>query len=664
MHPPRAKLGAVSIAFATALGLATGNAHAESTANFHGWTPLSDYVSAGLAEGGSFRLTFPTRSGPVEVDLHPVDVHGARYHAEEAMRGGERHGRRRPEVRTFAGTTEAARGNATESRPRRGGDFARLSQGPDGRVSGLLRVDGVLYDVSGDPAAGDLVLALHEIDPLELGALLGGCGAALDEALAGAPLPSDGGAAPTASESAAAGVLREIELGTEADALFVTQTGGVAAANAKILSIVNAINGIYETDLGLTNRVVFQRAWNGSDPYTSNDSGVLLDEFRSGFLTDVATGTDDAQLFSGRDFESSVVGRAYVSAACTSARFGVNQYYQQSESLTRLIAAHEMGHNLGASHSVDGLMAPSINPSVTWFSAFSQNEIASYVNGLSCLAAVTPGGPPVITPIGPQTTAENTTLSLQLEASDPDGGAIVWSAQPLPIGASLSASGRFQWRPALDTVGCGGQLDVPVTFYASDPDGDAANETVVISVLDTPTGAAPHLSDPVDRSVLVGQALSIPLSASDADGDPLSFGAGSLPTGATLSPSGSFAWTPSADQLGVHDLSFSAIDCGGHSASQNVAVEVVPSAPLLSGLSAASGQKGDEITIYGQNLAGRKVKVYFGAKRKKPSLVSDTSLVVRVPKVAPAASAVSISVLRDGVASQNSLPFSYLLPSP
>ena len=31
----------------------------------------------------------------------------------------------------------------------------------------------------------------------------------------------------------------------------------------------------------------------------------------------------EAQLFSGRDFESSVVGRAWLSSACTSNRFGV-----------------------------------------------------------------------------------------------------------------------------------------------------------------------------------------------------------------------------------------------------------------------------------------------------------------------------------------------------
>ena len=144
----------------------------------------------------------------------------------------------------------------------------------------------------------------------------------------------------------------------------------------------------------------------------------------------------------------------------------------------------------------------------------------------------------------------------------------------------------------------------------------------------------------------------------------MSFAATSLPVGATLSPSGAFSWTPSATQLGVQPLGFTATDCTGESSAQSVAIEVVSSAPHLTGLSATSGQKGDEITLDGQNLAGRKVRVYFGTKKKKPRLVTDTSLVVRVPKLGRVATATSISVLRDGVASQNTLPFTFLPPEP
>lgn len=669
MHATRLALRALSIAFASSLlagsaaaGSARSPQHADGPARFEGWAPLSNYVAAGLGEGGSFRLTLPTRAGRVEVALHPSTVHAASYHGEEVARGARR-GRSLPQVRTFAGSV--AREGEQAVAPRRGGDFARLALEPRGRVSGLLRVDGVLYDLAADTAAGDLVLHVRELTPEELGEALSACGTALDAApTAGAEaIAGDGGDEPA---SEAVGTLREIELGTEADAPFVAQTGGVAAANSKILSIVNAINGIYEFDLGLTSRVAFQRAWNGSDPYTSSDSGVLLSEFRSRFLADVATATDDAQLFSGRDFEGSTVGRAFVSSTCGSYRFGVNQYYQQSDSLTRLIVAHEMGHNLGGGHTTDGIMAASINPNVTWFGSTSKNEIGSYVSRVSCLAEVDTGGPPVLEPIGPQSIAENQTLSFQLEASDPDGDPLSWSALPLPAGASLSGSGVFSWRPALTTVGCGGFVDRSVTFSVTDPDGNRASETVVISVLDAPSGAAPVLADPADRSVAAGQAFSIPLSATDADGDSVSFSAAGLPSGASLSAAGVFAWTPQPSQVGTHTVTFTATDCTGRRVSQSVSIEVATSAPVLGALSAASGSKGDLLTLTGQNLAGKKVKVWFGPKKAKARDVTATSLVVKVPKKSKkvAADQVAVTLVRDGIPSSNALPFRWLAPAP
>jgi hypothetical protein len=630
---------------------------------FHGWTPLSDYVSAGLAEGGSFRLTVPTRAGEIELDLRPVDVHGAAYRAEATASSGERRGRRRANVRTFAGAVRQSDG-AEAARSGRGGDFARLSLEPSGRITGLLRVDGVLYDLAADTAAGDLVLQVEETDLAALREAFGACAATVEEALAELA-PAEETEAPLGTAGAGAVTLREIELGTEADAPFVAQTGGVDEANARIASMVNAINGIYEFDLGLTNRIVFQRAWDGSDPYTSSSSDTLLGQFRSNFLMNVAAPTDDAMLFSGRDFENSVAGRAWVRSACSEYRFGVNQYWNQSDSLTRLIVAHEMGHTLGSNHTADGIMAPSINASVTWFSASSQNQIGDYVEDVSCLSQVETGGPPVIQPIGPQSVVEGEELELELQADDPDGDPVSWAALPLPVGASLTSGGTFRWRPDQDTVGCGAFTDFSVTFYARDPDGNTATETVVISVIDGETGAAPRIDDPADRSAPAGRALTIPIAASDPDGDTIAFSAVSLPAGAALSAQGVLTWTPGEAQRGLHGIEFAVADCTGATSAGDLAIEVVSGMPHLTGASAASGWRGDELTLTGQNLLGRKVAVYFGTKKAKAFGVSDTSLTVRVPKKKrDLPDAMTLSVVRDGIASDNTLPFTYVAPLP
>jgi hypothetical protein len=618
-----------------------------AAARFEGWAPLGDYERTALREGSAFRITLPTKGGNLDVAFQPKSPFGESYHAEKLDARGRRSGHGRPAVGAWTGEIAGAHAR----------DFAKLAYQPKhaGTVSGLLRADGVLYDLSAELARGDLVLAIREITAAELGAILEGCGVSANEALA-ALAGSDADA--TAPESAAAGTLQEIELGTEADAPFVTLKGSVDAANASIASIVNAVNGIYETDLGLTNRIVVQRAWSGSDPYTSSDSGTLLSEFRSNFGANVATVYDDAQLFSGRDFESSVVGRAWISATCGSYRYGVNQYYG-GESTTRLIVAHEEGHNLGGNHTTDGIMAPSIS-GVTWFSDASKTEIGNFVNGVSCLASITSGQPPALDPVGPQSVSEGATLSLQLGASDPDGDALVFGATPLPVGASITPQGLFTYVPPTNVAGCSGSKNVSVEFFVTDTGGNRASEIVPISVLDQPTGATPVLLDPADRTVSAGQLVSIQLSASDADGDTISYSHGGLPSGASLSGAGLFSWTPTNAHAGVNIVTFFATDCTGRAASQSVSIAVNPVLPPhLDSLAPASGASGTQVTIGGQRFAGTTVTVAFGAKLGTIVSRSDTQIVVKAPKPARGTTAVGVTVSRDGLVSDNALTFTY-----
>jgi hypothetical protein len=633
----------------TGLALGALLAAPAAASGFEGWAPLGDYERTALREGSAFLVTLPTQGGSVDVSFQPRETLAAHYHSESASHRGLRQGRGRPQVTTWTGDVSPAHGR----------DFAKLSyQGRHGTVSGLMRVEGLLYDLSAELAEGDLLLQVREITPEQLGEVLQGCGVEADEALAAHSGEGSGSEAP---ESAAAGALKEIELGTEADALFVAQTGGVDAANAKILSMINAVNGIYEADLGLTNKVVVQRAWDGSDPYTSSDSGTLLSEFRSSYSAGVGTPYDDAQLFSGRDFESSVIGRAWLSSTCGSYRYGVNQYYNQNENLTRLVVAHEEGHNLGGNHSTDGgIMSPSINSSVTWFSEDSKAEIGAFVAGVSCLADVAVGGPPVLDPVGPQNVSENDTLSLQLTAEDPDGDALTFDATPLPVGASITPDGFFQYTPSHGTVGCGGTAQLDIEFLVTDTGGNQASEVVPVSVFDAPTGAAPQLADPADRTVSAGQLVSIQLSASDADGDDITYTASGLPAGASLSGAGLFSWTPDNGDAGDNVVVFQATDCTNASSSQSVTIAVnavLP--PHLVSLSPDTGAAYSEVTISGEHFAGSNVSVAFGSKAATILSVSDTELVVTAPKHPKKVTAVGVSVTRDGLASDNALTFTY-----
>jgi hypothetical protein len=626
---------------------------------FESWAPLGEYERAAFSEEGSLRVVIPTKQRNVEIAFTPQPLLGEDYGAERIDRTGLRSGAAAPGFTAYTGHVETNSGR----------DFAKLGVSPErGRLEGLLRVDGAFYALDADLAAGDYVIAVREIDDAEVAALAKSCGVTADELqlpiTGGATIPAGTGSG-GAPGVAAAGALREIELGTEADAPFVSQMGGAAAANARILAIVNMVNGIYETDLGLTNRVVVQRTHTGSDPYTTTDSGNLLDQFRAQFLSNVATVYDDAMLFSGRDFDGNTVGVAFIDATCTPWRFGIAQFLNQSDSTTALIVAHEEGHNLGAAHTSDGIMAPSIT-GASYFNQASKDEIGFYVGSLGCLALAAQSGTnqaPTLVPVGPQLVSEGQTLSIQLDATDPDGDPITYGATPLPQGASLTTGGLFLWTPIRTAAGCNASTQTNVQFTASDG-ALSANETVPISVADVNTNAAPLLSDPADRTLYVGQLVQFQLQATDADGDSITFSSSTLPAGATLSSGGAFSWTPGSAQ--VASVTLQATDCTGRSASQSVQITAnVQPQPHLGALSQTTGWIGDVLTLSGTALSGNQVRVMIRNQNASIVALSDTSITLVVPKIKKKYRKQGfqpVTLIRDGVSADNALSFDFVKP--
>jgi hypothetical protein len=79
-----------------------------------------------------------------------------------------------------------------------------------------------------------------------------------------------------------------------------------------------------------------------------------------------------------------------------------------------------------------------------------------------------------------------------------------------------------------------------------------------------------------DQVVETEHTLTFTLSATDADGDPLTYSSDNLPEGATLSSSGYFVWTPSRQQAGEYDVIFVVRDPHGGSDSDTVHISVTP----------------------------------------------------------------------------------------
>src|SRR5262249_26303592 len=149
--------------------------------------------------------------------------------------------------------------------------------------------------------------------------------------------------------------------------------------------------------------------------------------------------------------------------------------------------------------------------------------------------STSPNHTPVFDAVAPQTVGEGLTLHLVVHATDADNGqTLTYSATGLPPGATFNAGSQaFDWTPGYSQAG-----DYTVTFHVQDsflvPASDA--EAVTIHVLDRVPGSntAPSLEPIGDRSTPQGSRLAFTVLAHDPEGDPITYSATGLPSGASF----------------------------------------------------------------------------------------------------------------------------------
>ena len=156
--------------------------------------------------------------------------------------------------------------------------------------------------------------------------------------------------------------------------------------------------------------------------------------------------------------------------------------------------------------------------------------------------------PPVLAPIGDKYVEEGTILKFPVSATDPDpGDTLTFSTSPLPANATFdNSTGFFTFNPD------GNQAAVySVTFSVSD--GYATDsETIAITVEDA--NQPPVLNPITNQTVDEMATLAFNISASDPDGDELTFSASWMPSGSVLehqqgSSQATFRWTPGPDAV-------------------------------------------------------------------------------------------------------------------
>jgi outer membrane protein assembly factor BamB len=163
---------------------------------------------------------------------------------------------------------------------------------------------------------------------------------------------------------------------------------------------------------------------------------------------------------------------------------------------------------------------------------------------------------PVLDPIRDKTAAENSLLEFMVTASDPDGDTLTHSASNLPAGAVFNATTQtFSWTPVFGQAG----PHPDIRFEASD--GELTDYENIMIVVNT-TNGPPVLEQVGDKTVDENSLLEFTITASDPDGDSLTYSASNLPAGAEFnSGTGTFSWIPTFDQAETYiDVHFEVND--------------------------------------------------------------------------------------------------------
>ena len=211
----------------------------------------------------------------------------------------------------------------------------------------------------------------------------------------------------SADAHAESATFQELEIAVVADYEFYQAHGDNTAS--EIETTLNAVEGVYEAELGITVRVVSLMVWEEEeDPYTQTNANDLLLELRDYWnLNRGSVARDIVHLFTGKNLEGTTVGIAYVGAVCDLAdSYSLSQDISSS-ALEPLLVAHEIGHALGASHDASGtstryVMYPSLGSSnLDEFSDESTTAIGNYLNTTTCLSVVDEGDGGVDTPTSP-----------------------------------------------------------------------------------------------------------------------------------------------------------------------------------------------------------------------------------------------------------------------
>jgi hypothetical protein len=139
-----------------------------------------------------------------------------------------------------------------------------------------------------------------------------------------------------------------------------------------------------------------------------------------------------------------------------------------------------------------------------------------------------------------------------------------------PLGSAFNqTTGEFSWRPTIRQAG-----DFTATFIAKDSNGNQSSPQIITI---TVPNHAPILNPIGNKTMQYNHLMQFKITAHDPDkidNPHLKFYSGNLPSGAYLSQTGTFVWTPAKRQVGTYTLRFFVKDPPGLTDSQTITVTI------------------------------------------------------------------------------------------
>jgi hypothetical protein len=222
-------------------------------------------------------------------------------------------------------------------------------------------------------------------------------------------------------------------------------------------------------------------------------------------------------------------------------------------------------------------------------------------------SAATANRAPVISGSPVTSVSAGQAYSFTPSASDPDGNTLGFSIQNRPTWATFSTTtGRLSGSPTASNVGTYSNVVISVS------DGKTSASLAAFSiVVKAASNAAPVISGSPARSINAGSGYSFRPTASDANGDALTFSIANRPAWATFSTStGQLSGTPSSAQVGSYSNIVISVSDGKTSTSLSAfsiaVVDVSSGAATLSWAPPTQNTDGTTLT----NLAG--YRIHYG----------------------------------------------------